>query len=261
MKNILETQKLNLGYSDTEILNNINLQVKRGSVTTIIGVNGSGKSTLIKALSRTLTPKNGNVILDGKNIRKMKNKDIAKLLSILPQIHSAPEDFTVYDLVSYGRHPYLRFSQRLTDDDKEIINWALESSKMKSLQNRYVSTLSGGERQRAWFAMCLAQQPDVLLLDEPTTFLDISHQFEVLELVKELNEKHGITIVMVLHDINQAVRYSKEIIVIKNGDIYQRGNPKKIITLELLKDVFGIGGRIVSDENYDYSVFIPEYTY
>ena len=214
--------------------------MKSGEIVTIIGANGSGKSTLLKALSRNMKPVQGTVYLDGKALLKMDTKEAARLLAVLPQIHSVPDDFTVRDLVSYGRFPHLGPAGRLGHDDFEAVEHAITMTKMEELQNRSVSTLSGGEQQRAWIAMALAQEPKILLLDEPTTFLDISHQFELLELISKLNREIGLTIMMVLHDINQAARYSHRIVALKNGKIFIEGTPDTIIEHQVLADVCSI---------------------
>lgn len=178
-------------------------------------------------------------------------------MSILPQFKNTPTDITVRELVSYGRHPHLRFGQRLNKKDKEIIDWAIEKTRLKQLKNRYVTTLSGGEQQRTWLAMSLAQKPEILLLDEPTTFLDISYQLEILELVKELNQNLNLTIVMVLHDLNQAARYSDEIIALRDGQIWEYNSPEKILNKKLLREVFRVEGHIYEDKINSCPYFIP----
>ena len=169
-----------------------------------------------------------------------------------------PDDFTTRDLVGYGRYPHLNWTGRLTKKDHEVIDWAIRETKLEKLQHRHVSTMSGGERQRAWIAMALAQQPEILLLDEPTTFLDICHQFELLELVKKLNKEMGITIVMVLHDLNQAARYSEKIIVVKDGKKYREGKPRDIISKQVLEDVFNIEVNVLEDKDNNCPYFIPK---
>lgn len=253
---MLKTKNLSLGYGDFNIVKDINLKIEEGDFLTIIGVNGSGKSTILKAISRNLKPKEGFIYLDGKLIHKADTKEVASKLAILPQNPKVPDDFTVRDLVGYGRYPYLGLTGRLTHKDIEIIDWAIEATGIENLQHRLVSTLSGGERQRAWIALALAQKTKILLLDEPTTFLDISHQFEILELVKSLNQDFGITIIMILHDINQASRYSKEIAVLKDGSVYKKGKPVDVISKQTLEDVFNIDVKIFNDEQNDCPYFI-----
>lgn len=254
---MLKTNSVTINYGKNHVIDNLSLNIKKGSINTLIGTNGCGKSTLLKALSRNLKPKHGDVYLNSKSIFQLDTKLLAKEMSILPQSPTAPDDFTVFDLVSYGRYPHLDWTSKLHEEDLDIINWAINLTKMEHLKDRQVTTLSGGERQRAWIAMALCQKPKILLLDEPTTYLDISHQFEVLELVKSLNKTMGLTIVMVLHDLNQAARYSDNIIVIKDGNIYTQGSPKEIITSSTLNEVFNLDVRIFMDEYNDCPFFIP----
>lgn len=252
----MEGKSLYGKYGDKLVLKGIDIKIENGEIVTIIGPNGSGKSTLIKILSRCLKPMSGNVFLEGVDITKISTKEIAKKVAILPQVKNVSYDITVEGLVSYGRYPHLKFGKRIGEKDLEIIHWAIEKTALTNLKDRYVNTLSGGERQRAWIAMALAQKPEVLFLDEPTTYLDISYQLEVLELVKELNESLGLTVIMVLHDLNQAARYSDNIYVLKDGEIFQYGRPKNIIESKLLKDVFRIESNIYTDEVNNCPYFI-----
>lgn len=244
----LEAKGLKVSYGDKLIIKDVDIKIKKGEIVTIIGPNGSGKSTLIKTLSRCLNPKSGNVLLNGKDMKDIPTKNIAKEMAVLPQIKGHSSDVTVEGLVSYGRYPHLKFGQRLSKEDRDIINWAIDKTGLKDFKNRYASNLSGGERQRAWIAMALAQKPSILILDEPTTYLDISYQMEVLELVKDLNKTLGITVIMVLHDLNQAARYSDRIYVLEEGKICECGCPKEIINEALLKDIFRIDAHIYEDE-------------
>ncbi|MDR7855764.1 ABC transporter ATP-binding protein [Tissierella sp.] len=253
----IEAVNLQIKYGDKLVLKDANVKINSGEIVTIIGPNGSGKTTLIKALSRCLRPHTGRIFLNGKDIYKIPTKEIAREMAILPQVKNVSQDITVESLVSYGRYPHLSFKKRMSKDDKSIIDWAIEKTGLIELRNRHVVTLSGGERQRAWIAMALAQNPKILILDEPTTYLDISYQLEVLELVKELNQSLGITVIMVLHDLNQAARYSDNIYVIKDGEIFQYGKPDSIIRSELLKDVFRIESNIYKDEVNNCPYFIP----
>lgn len=253
----IEAKNLEVRYGDKLVLKDANFKVNNGEIVTIIGPNGSGKTTLIKALSRCLKPYSGSIYLNDKDIYKISTKEIAREMAILPQVKNVSADITVENLVSYGRYPHLNFGKRIRKDDKDIINWAIEKTGLIKLKDRYVTTLSGGERQRAWIAMALAQNPKILILDEPTTYLDISYQLEVLELVKELNESLGITVIMVLHDLNQAARYSDNIYVLKDGEICEYGIPNNIIKSTLLKDVFRIEAHIYKDEVNDCPYFIP----
>ncbi|HKM00588.1 MAG TPA: ABC transporter ATP-binding protein, partial [Sedimentibacter sp.] len=198
----ISVENLNVNYCDKEILKDVSFQVKSGEVISIIGPNGSGKSTLIKALSRCLRPVKGNILFDKNNINTINTKEIARKLSVLPQEKNISLDISVEELVSYGRFPHLNFGGKLKKEDNDIISWAMEKTRLENMRKRLVHTLSGGERQRAWIAMSLAQKPQVMILDEPTTYLDISYQLEILELIKELNDTLGITVIMVLHDLN-----------------------------------------------------------
>ncbi|MDD4726631.1 MAG: ABC transporter ATP-binding protein, partial [Tissierellia bacterium] len=254
---VIEGKEIEIGYGDKIAVHKANIKINEGEVVTIIGPNGSGKSTLIKALSRCLKLRSGSVTLDGININKIPTKTVAKKMAVLPQVKSVSSDITVESLVSYGRYPHLDFRNRLTKDDNEIVEWAMEKTGLKRLKHRNVMTLSGGERQRAWIAMALAQKPQVLMLDEPTTYLDISYQLEVLELVKELNQTLGITVVMVLHDLNQAARYSDNIYVLKDGSICDYGKPNHIMKSNLLKDVFRVKAEVYEDKVNQCPYFIP----
>lgn len=253
----ISVKNLNVSYGNKEALKDVTFQINSGEIVTVIGPNGSGKSTLIKAISRCIKPSKGNIFLDSRSIGKINTKEIARNLAVLPQVKNVPPDISVEELVSYGRYPHLSFGRRLSGEDNEIIDWALEKTGLMELKKRLVFTLSGGERQRAWIAMSLAQKPKVLLLDEPTTFLDISYQLDVLELVRELNRTLGITVVMVLHDLNQASRYSDRIMVISRGKLCEFETPDKIINKSLLKSIFGIDAYIYEDEINKCPYFIP----
>ncbi len=255
---ILQAKDISVSYDRKEILKGINFDVQQGEIAAIVGPNGSGKSTLLKVLSRTMKPQKGMVLLDNKNIREMNTKNVARRLAVLPQVKKVPADFTVETLVGYGRYPHLGFRNKMVKKDYEIIDWAIDKTDLKELRHRFVKTLSGGERQRAWIAMALAQKSDILLLDEPTTFLDLSYQLEILELLKELNEKLGLTIVMVLHDLNQAVRYSGKVYALKDGMVYRNSESCELLTKEFLKDVFRVEGDILTDETNKCSYFIPQ---
>lgn len=256
----MKIENISVNYGEKEAVKNLSFKIDSGQIVTIIGPNGSGKSTLLKAMSRCLKPSIGNIYIEGININEINTKVIAQKLAILPQVKNVSSDISVEELVSYGRYPHLKFGKRLGKEDKEIIDWALEKTGLRSLRKRFVATLSGGERQRAWIAMSLAQKPKILLLDEPTTFLDISYQVEVLELVKELNETLSLTVVMVLHDLNQAARYSDMILVMKDGEMCKLGRPSEIIKECLLKDVFRIEADIYDDKVNNCPYFIPKKT-
>jgi len=256
----LKVDNLTVNYGDINIVKNISFHVKNGEIATIIGPNGSGKSTLIKAISRCLKPIDGNIYLDKTNINDMNTKVIAQKLAVLPQVKNVSSDISVEELVSYGRYPHLKFGKRLSKEDNDIIGWALEKTGLLDIRKRFVISLSGGERQRAWIGMTLAQKSKLLILDEPTTFLDISYQLEVLELIKELNETLGLTVVMVLHDLNQAARYSDKILVINNGELCDFGKPKNVISRCLLRDIFKVDADIYDDKINNCLYFIPRKT-
>lgn len=254
---MLEINNITLAYDSNIVIKDVHFKINKGEIITLIGANGCGKSTILKAISRSLKPKSGHVYLNGELISKMDTKKLARKMSLLPQMPTAPDDFTTRDLVSYGRYPHTGFAGKLTSKDLEIVDWAIKQTKIEDLQHRQVNTLSGGERQRAWISLALAQQPEVLILDEPTTFLDICYQYEVLELVKKLNEELNITIIMVLHDLNQAARYSHEIIAIKDKGIYVKGKPVEVINEKFLREVFNIRSKILYDDEHKCPFFIP----
>jgi iron complex transport system ATP-binding protein len=253
----LETQNLEVGYEQRIIVKNLNLRLQLGKISTIIGANGSGKSTILRAIARLLKPKAGAVLLDGKNIHTSPSKIVAQQLAILPQAPTAPEGITVEALVQFGRYPHQKFLQPYSSADYNLVESALEQTKMQEFKHRPLETLSGGQRQRAWIAMALAQNTPWLLLDEPTTYLDIMHQLEVLHLLEELNSKTGKTIVMVLHDLNQAARCSHELIAIKNGQVVSQDTPNKVLNHALLREVFGIKAHILPDPSTGKPHIIP----
>lgn len=254
---MLEVKDLQLSYDDSIVIKGISFSIEERSVTTLIGPNGCGKSTIFKALSRLKKPDKGTVVLRKHDISSMTTKEISQEMAFLPQSPLVPNDFTVRDLVGYGRYPHLGWTGRLGKKDVEVINWVICQTKLEKLQNRHVSALSGGERQRAWIAMALAQQPKILLLDEPTTFLDICHQFELLELIQILNRTMDITVLMVLHDLNQAARYSDKIIAIKDGEKYKEGTPKEVVSKDVLESVFNIEVRVFEDQSNNCPYCIP----
>ena len=252
---VLVAESLNLFRSSLFSIEDVSIQLKKGEIVSIIGANGSGKSTVLRLLTKLLVPGSGHVYLDGKRIDEMSQRGIAQKLTMLPQVHDHNLDLTVYDLVKCGRNPFRKWYEGTGAEDKEIIEFAISATNLKHLRYRPLQSLSGGERQRAWIAMSLAQMPGILLLDEPTTYLDISHQLEVMELVKRLNDENGITIVMVLHDLNQAARYSHRLIAMKDGRIVRQGPPNEIFNPHFFKEVFGIDVNIHYDE--DIPFFIP----
>lgn len=236
-------------------LEDINLKINEGEVVSLIGPNGSGKSTLLRVISRLLKPNSGNVYLDEQNIHAMKTKEVAKTLTMLPQMNNHQLDLTVRELVEFGRHPHSGGKTVLSKEDKEIVDWAIDVTGLQHFQNRVLPSMSGGERQRAWIAMTVAQHPKVLLLDEPTTYLDIAHQLEVMELVKELNDKYKMTVIMVLHDINQAAQNSGRLIVLKNGKIHFDGSPRRVVCKEMFQSIFEIDAEIYMQDGHP--IFTP----
>ncbi len=254
---VLEGRNLVLGYNGFEVIRGIDIAVARGDFITIVGSNGCGKSTILKALSRNLKPFSGAVYMNGHKMLHMNTKEVSRNLAFLTQSPSSPPQFTVRELVSYGRFPHVSWTGTLNDRDEEIVDWAIEATALEAFQHREIATLSGGERQRGWIAMALAQEAEILLLDEPTTFLDIQHQLQVLELIKKMNREWKRTIVMVLHDLNQASRFSERLVAIKNGQIYKEGSPDEIITEDTLKDVFNIKASILFDRENECPYFLP----
>ena len=243
----LSGNQVTISYGDNVIVDNLDVTIPDGQITSIIGPNGCGKSTLLKALSRLLSISNGDIILDGKSIHSQSTKDIAKKIAILPQSPEVADGLTVGELVSYGRFPHQKGFGRLSAEDKKEIDWALNVTGTYDFKDRSINDLSGGQRQRVWIAMALAQRTDIIFLDEPTTYLDISHQLEILELITQLNQEQGCTIVMVLHDINQAVRFSDHLITMKNGDIVADGSTENVFTKDILEKVFNIDVEISED--------------
>ncbi|RDY72660.1 ABC transporter ATP-binding protein [Halobacillus sp. SY10] len=243
----MSMQDLGIAYGEVKIVEDLNLHIPEGEITTIIGPNGCGKSTILKTMSRLLEPKSGVVYLDGKAIHKESTKQIAKKMAVLPQTPQAPSGLTVYELVSYGRFPHQRGFGKLTDEDRDIIQWALEVTGVLQFSERPIDALSGGQRQKVWIAMALAQGTDLLLLDEPTTYLDLAHQLEVLTLLEKLNKEEGRTIVMVLHDLNHAARFADHLVALNGGKIIKEGTAHEVMTSSVLRRVFNIDAAIVTD--------------
>ncbi|WOC12586.1 ABC transporter ATP-binding protein [Gordonia sp. MP11Mi] len=244
------------GYGGKPIIGDLDLDVPTGVITTIIGPNGCGKSTLLRTLARLIKPSSGSVVLDGKDIAEYRTKEVATKLGLLPQSPIAPEGLTVADLVARGRHPHQSWMRQWSSEDDEIVDAVLAQTGIRDLADRTVDSLSGGQRQRVWISMTLAQGTDMILLDEPTTFLDLSHALDVLDLVDDLHEE-GRTVLMVLHDLNLAVRYSDNLVAMKDGAVIAQGPPSKVITEELLHDVFGLRSRVVDDPVSDRPMIVP----
>src|SRR5690625_1994130 len=246
----MEVKKITFAYQDKVTrLHQVSTSINKGEITTIIGPDGCGKSTFLSVLTNFNDPQEGQIVLDGKILNKYKPKELAKKLGVVHQKNVAPEDMTVEKLVHYGRLPYKNAFTLSSEKDEEKVEWALTCTGLYEKRNEPIDTLSGGQQQRAWIAMALAQDTPYLFLDEPTANLDIFFQYEILELVKKLCAEHGLTIVMVLHDINQAIQYSDTIIAMKNGKIVKSGAPEMIITDQLIHEVYGINVVVKDDEN------------
>ncbi|GAB4073781.1 ABC transporter ATP-binding protein [Barrientosiimonas marina] len=243
----VNADNIEIGYGEQPIIENLSVEIPQNQITTIIGPNGCGKSTLLKALTRIIPHQSGSVLVDGKDIAKEKTKALAQKMAILPQSPESANGLTVRELVSYGRYPYQKGLGRLKQYDRELIDWALDVTNISALRNESVDTLSGGQRQRVWIAMSLAQDTDMIFLDEPTTYLDMAHQLEVLELLQQLNLEQSRTIVMVLHDLNQAARFADHLIAMKDGDIVQTGTSEDVIQCDVLREVFSIDADICRD--------------
>ncbi len=243
----LAAEGVTLAYGDRVIVSDLDLVIPPGRITAIVGANGCGKSTLLRAFARLLTPKSGQVVLDGKAVHRQPSREVARTLGLLPQSPLAPEGIAVADLVGRGRHPHQKPLARWSARDYEVVAAALKATGIADLADRAVDELSGGQRQRVWIAMALAQETDILLLDEPTTFLDVAHQIEVLDLLTDLNRDRGTTTVMVLHDINLAARYADHLFALRDGAVIAGGSPTDVITSDLIATVFGVDSLVVPD--------------
>lgn len=241
---MLQVKDVRIAYEKEDIVKDCSFSVQSGEIMSIIGPNGSGKSTLLKAISGFIPYRKGNILLEGKPLKKLRKKDISRVMCMLNQKNVIPNDMTVEELVSYGRYPHKKWYEKLNQADADIIEWALQKTYVDHYRKRNVSSLSGGEAQRVWIAMALAQRPKVLLLDEPTTYLDIAHQHEVLELIRELNEEINMTVVMVLHDLNQAARYSNRIFVIQKGEMQICGKTNDVMTEHMIRDVYHMDAEV-----------------
>lgn len=241
---MLKVHSLSIRYSDRTIVSDFAIDVKEGEVVSIIGPNGSGKSTILKGMTGLVPCKSGQICIANQEANHLSNKQMSQLMCMLCQSNVSPVDMTVGELISYGRMPHKKWYERLDAEDHEIIEWALMKTDMRKFKDRKVTSLSGGESQKAWLAMALAQRPKVLLLDEPTTYLDIAHQLEVLDLVHSLNRELKLTVLMVLHDLNHASIYSDKVCVIRNGAIQTYGRPQDVLTQELIRNVYGVETEI-----------------
>ncbi|MDG5471728.1 ABC transporter ATP-binding protein [Jeotgalibacillus sp. ET6] len=254
---MLKTQTLTLGYGDSIIIEELDLTIPKGEISVLIGGNGCGKSTLLRSMARLLKPQNGEVMLNGKEINRYSTRKVAQEMAILPQSPTAPEGLTVLQLVKQGRYPYQGFLQQWSKDDEDSVQRALQATRMEEFQDRFVDELSGGQRQRAWIAMTLAQDTDIILLDEPTTYLDMTHQIEILDLLFELNENENRTIVMVLHDLNLACRYAHNLIAVKDRTVFKQGKPEEVISCDMVKHVFQMHCQVTTDPLFGTPLCIP----
>ena len=254
----MRAQRLTLAYRpDRVVVHDLDLDLPSGAVSVIIGANGSGKSTLLRALSRLLAPQHGTVYLDGRSVHGMRSRDLARQLGLLPQGPTTPDGITVRDLVRRGRLPHTSLWRQWGPDDETALQQALVATDLLELADEPVDALSGGQRQRAWLALVVAQQTPVLLLDEPTTYLDLAHQLDVLELVRTLNQDSGRTIVMVLHDINQACRFADHLVAMRSGQVVAQGHPAEVVTPALLRDVFDVHCRVLPDPDTRRPLVVP----
>jgi iron complex transport system ATP-binding protein len=253
----LESRNLTLAYDQRTVVQDLTIRLPEGKVTIIVGANACGKSTLLRGLARLLKPAGGSVLLDGKDIHRQSTREVAKVLGLLPQSPAAPEGITVAELVGRGRYPHQGWFRRWTDGDHDAVTRALAATGTADLIDRPIKSLSGGQRQRVWVAMALAQDTDLLLLDEPTTYLDINHQVELLRLLRQLNAESGKTIVVVLHDLNLACRFCDHLIAMSGGRIVAEGPPTEVVTAELVEDVFGLSCLVVPDPVAGTPMIVP----
>ncbi|WP_193615013.1 ABC transporter ATP-binding protein [Nocardioides lijunqiniae] len=253
----LVAHDVHLAYDRRTVVHGVDFTVPAGEVTVIVGANGCGKSTLLRGLGRIMRPTQGRVELDGTDLRRLRPRDVATRLGLLPQQPSAPDGITVADLVGRGRHPHQGAFRRWNGDDAEAVSQALALTDTHELAGRRVDELSGGQRQRVWIAMMLAQDPATMLLDEPTTYLDIAHQVEVLDLLAELNAERGTTVVMVLHDLNLAARYAHQLVVMKEGRILRCGAPQDVLDVECVREAFGLESQVLADPVAGCPMVVP----
>ena len=253
----VRTESVTLGYEETLVIKDLSTNIPAGKITSIVGPNGCGKSTLLRSLARLMKPRGGAVYLDGDAVAKLPTREVARRLGILPQNPEAPEGLTVRELAAQGRYPHQSWLSQWSKGDEQAVEKALETTGMLELADRSLDTLSGGQRQRAWISMALAQETDTLLLDEPTTFLDMAHQLEVLQLLDHLNREEGRTVLMVLHDLNNAARFSRHMIALSKGQVFASGSPENVMTTELLREVFSVEAEIFTDPRTGTPLCIP----
>lgn len=252
----IRVNNLSVAYEDNIIIDTMNLSIPKGEISIIIGGNGCGKSTLLKSIARVIKPKSGEILINQKNIKHQKEKHIAKQIAFLPQGPICPSGITVRELVAYGRFPHQKMIGGLKNHDKNVIDWAIEETGLKDFEDRGIENLSGGQRQRAWIAMTLAQETEIIMLDEPTTYLDMSYQLEVLEVLERLNKQKKITVVIVLHELNNACRFATNIIGLKKGQVICQGKPKEVITKNTLKEIYGIDVKLQLSEDQKYPICV-----
>jgi iron complex transport system ATP-binding protein len=248
----MELENLSFQYGKQTVLDAVSARIGKGKITTIIGANGSGKTTLLYLMTKNLKPVSGGVYLDGKNIQQIRLRDFSRQVAIVHQSNSAPNDVTVKSLVAYGRSPHDSFYRRRTGQDEEIVSWAMQVTNVYNYRDRPISTLSSGQRQRVWIAMALAQKTEILMLDEPTTYLDIRYQVQILNLIRNLNQELGMTIVMVLHDINQALCYSDEVIGLKEGRVIVQGGLRESINNATLQEIFDVNLKVLEMQEHRF---------
>lgn len=243
----IRVEGITVAYAESPVLEGVDIHIAAGEMVGIVGRNGSGKSTLLKVMGRLIKPRRGAVYLNGTDISSLPTQRVAQCMAVMPQAPASPQQLTVRELIGYGRYPHIPWLQRFGIRDREVIQETMQSCRLEDFADRQLSTLSGGERQKAWIALALAQQPRVMLLDEPVTFLDLGHQLEVMDLIAELNHVHGITVVIVLHDLNLAARYCSRLIALQSGGVYADGPTENVIQEDVIREVFGIGARIGFD--------------
>ncbi len=254
---MIKANNLKLCYDEKIILDDINLDIEKGKITALIGSNGCGKSTLIKAIARILSPKSGTVLMEDKDLLKMQSKEVSRLLAMLPQSSTAPDDLTIYDLVKQGRYPYHTLLSFWSKKDESIVLKSIEKMGLIDDKDKTLGNLSGGQRQRAWIALALTQDTEIILLDEPTNHLDIKYQLEILNILKELNEKENRTIVLVIHDINHALKYAHNIVALKDGNIFAQGPKEDVVDENLIESVFGVSCKLIDSPVDNCKMCVP----
>ena len=257
MSNSFSIEKLVVRYGSQTAVNGVGIEIAAGAITAIVGPNGCGKSTLLRTMARLLAPSEGQVRLDGSDVQSIAPRGFAKRVALLPQAPTAPDNLTVIDLVARGRDPHRRWFDQWSTPDEAIIAESLERTGMTDFAHRPLESLSGGQRQRAWIALALAQQTGVLLLDEPTTYLDIAHQIEVLDTISSLHAEHGVTVVMVMHDLSMAARYADHLVAMRDGEVVEAGTVARVVTPPVLREVFGVECAVVDDPATGRPVVIP----